>query len=127
MVHSNDWTDLLTDLIKFHTFLSKTDYANEAEILLLSLKENDESTLHKEQCIICKSSITATSFLNGACTNGHEWNRCSACFKCIQSFSYRECMGCNAKVCNNDPILLDHCMICGCKFLLVGVEFDDNL
>ena len=126
LLKSYDSTDLLLHFSKFYTFLSKTEHIKEAEILLSSLKESDKSASHKEICIVCDSSITATSVLNDACSNGHEWSRCSACFECIQSFSYRECMGCNSKVCMKNSNGLDDCMICGCKFRLVGLEFSEN-
>jgi hypothetical protein len=126
LVNSYESADLHVHFSKFYAFLSKTEHKQEAEILLSSLNESDKSSLHKERCIVCDSSITATSFLNDSCSNGHEWSRCSTCFECIQSFSYLECMGCNAKVCMKNANRLDDCMICGCKFRLVGLEFIEN-
>lgn len=124
LLKSNEWTELLTDLIKFYTSLYQNNQTKtKAEDLLLSLKVGNHSIMHKEECIVCSSNIPTACMTNGTCFNGHEWNRCSFCFKCIQSFSYRECMGCNAKACNSDQINLDLCMICGSKFRLVGVGF----
>ena len=124
LLNSNDWTDLLTELIKFYTFLSKNQSTQRiAEEFLSSLKENSNPNSIQEECIVCQSQIPILEVGSGTCINGHDWTRCSQCFKCIQSFSYRECIGCNAKACITDSIKLNHCMICGCRFRLVGIGF----
>lgn len=110
-MNANDWTNLLSELEKFYTLLSKNSSTQRiGQDLLFSLKE--KSSLNVEECIVCQSNIPVVEIGSGTCINGHDWTRCSNCFKCIQSFSYRECIGCNAKACITDSIKLKFCMIC---------------